>query len=190
MLSGFNSLKKLKRIYADKVVDPEVKKIPLEIQREGKAEAQKEFSKEVNTNNEMFDDVVKRSQTVLFHAKTVFPFELFPSDVIIDVTKVTVVSRRFFFSGFTQSIHIKDIMDVIVSAGPFFSSLSILDMGYLQKNKLYVKNLKRSDAVRARQLIEGLIAATKAGVDLTKIPRKELIARLPELMRSQNTPKI
>jgi len=92
-------------------------------------------------------------------------------------------------SGQTQSIHISDVMDVVVETGPFFSSIVILDMmGYQQKNKLHVKYLKKSDAALARQIIEGLSAATKAGVDLTKIPRRELVERLPELARSQRTP--
>lgn len=143
---------------------------------------------EIEEHEEMFEDVLKRSRTVLFHAKTIFPFDLFPNDLIIDITKVTVVNRSFFLSGETQSIHIRDIMDVRVETGPFFSSLTMLDLGYIQRNKLHVNYLKKKDAVRARQIIEVLIAATKAGVDLTKIPRRDLISRLPELLQSQRIP--
>ena len=179
--------KKVPRFFPDRQ-EYQKTNIPLKINKEGISAEQKDIVKDLNTNNEMFDDVLKRSRTVLFKAKTVFPFDFFPSDLIIDITKVTVITRRFFFSGYTQSIHIKDIMDVIVESGPFFSSITILDLGYLQQNKLYVKHLKKSDATLARQMIEGLIAATKAGVDLTKIPRRELIARMPELLSAQRTP--
>lgn len=143
----------------------------------------------VHSQEEMFDDVVKRSRTVLFHAKTIFPFDFFPNDLIIDITKVTLVNRSFFMSGNVQSIHIRDIMDVNVETGPFFSSLTILDLGYLQRNKMHINYLKKCDANLARQIIEGLIAATKAGVDMTKIPRRDLISRLPELLESQRTPQ-
>jgi hypothetical protein len=147
--------KGLPRMYPDRQKNEYIP-IPPRISREGITEAQKDIVKTANVNNEKFDDVVKRSRTILFKTKTVFPFDFFPSDFIIDVTKVTVVTRRFFFSGYTQSIHIKDIMDVIVESGPFFSSLSILDLGYLQQNKLYVRHMRKSDAILARQMIEGL----------------------------------
>ncbi len=179
--------KAVPRMFPDKQMDEDVPISP-KINQEGINAAQKEIIKDVNINNEKFEDVLKRSRTILFKTKTVFPFDFFPSDFIIDVTKVTVVTRRFFMSGYTQSIHIKDIMDVIVESGPFFSSLTILDLGYLQQNKLYVKHMKRSDAILARKLIEGLIAASKAGVDITKIPRRDLIERIPELINAQKIP--
>ena len=179
--------KAVPRMFPDKQMDEDVPISP-KINQEGINAAQKEIIKDVNINNEKFEDVLKRSRTILFKTKTVFPFDFFPSDFIIDVTKVTVVTRRFFMSGYTQSIHIKDIMDVIVESGPFFSSLTILDLGYLQQNKLYVKHMKRSDAILARKLIEGLIAASKAGVDITKITRRDLIERIPELINAQKIP--
>lgn len=184
---GFND--SLHRRIDENQEHPNLKKPSSKNEKEGVDKAQVDFVKDINSNRTMFDDVVKRSSTILLHAKTIFPFDFFTSDLIIDITKVTLVSRRFFLSGYTQSIHVRDIMDVIVSTGPFLSSLTVLDLGYLQRNKLYVKHLKRSDALHARQIIEGLIAACKAGVDLTKIPRRELLPRLPELLRSQSTPQ-
>lgn len=179
--------KEVPRMYPDRYDDQNIPISPKN-NKKGIDAAQKDIVKAANVNNEKFDDVVKRSRTILFKTKTVFPFDFFPSDFIIDITKVTVVTRRFFFSGYTQSIHIKDIMDVIVESGPLFSSLTILDLGYLQQNKLYVRHMKKSDAILARQMIEGLIAASNAGVDITKIPRRELIERMPELINAQRTP--
>jgi hypothetical protein len=164
--------------------------IPKKIQKEGLEEAQATLTRDFNLQGEKFDDVVKRAQTILFKARTVFPFEFFPSDLIIDITKVTVVTRNFFLSGRTQSINVKDIMDVVVETGPFFSSMKFLDIrgGWSQGGQIRINYLTKKDARHAREIVEGLLAANKAGVDITKIPRRELIARLPELRRSQITP--
>lgn len=165
-----------KRIFADYTEEGEVKK-----------DAKEELVKEKTLQGEMFDDVVKRSRTILYKTRTIFPFDIFPNDLIIDLTKVTLVTRNFFFTGQTQSVYIKDIMDVIVETGPFFSTLRIVDSGFVQ-NKLSVTFLSRKSATRAREIIEGLIAASKAGVDMTKIGRRVVLSRLPELAKAQKTP--
>lgn len=154
---------------------------------EARKEAIEKLIKEKTLQGEMFSDVVKRSRTILYKTHTIFPFDWFPNDLIIDLTKVTLVTRNFFFSGQTQSVYIKDIMDVIIETGPFFSTLRIVDSGFVQ-NKLSVKYLTRKSATRAREVIEGLIAAAKSGVDMTKIGRAEVLDRLPELTKAQRTP--
>lgn len=154
---------------------------------EARKEAIEKLIKEKTLQGEMFSDVVKRSHTIIYKTRTIFPFDFFPNDLIIDLTKVTLVTRNFFFSGQTQSVYIKDIMDVIIETGPFFSTLRIVDSGFVQ-NKLSVKYLTRKSATRAREVIEGLIAAAKAGVDMTKIGRAEVLDRLPELAKAQRTP--
>lgn len=153
----------------------------------GRMEGHAEMYREKTINEEMFDDVVKRSNMILFSAKATFPFDFFPNEIIIDVTKVTVISRQFFFSGQTSSVHIRDIMDVVVETGPLFSTLVIVDMGFTQ-NKLKIHYMKKQDAITAREIIEGLLAASKAGVDITKIRRVEILSRLKEISRAQETP--
>lgn len=184
-----NTRNRFSRIFADNTTSDEVSSLQKGKHKiQGEKQAIQDIARDTEIHEEKFDDVVKRSETVLFKAKSIFPFDFFPSDLIIDITKVTIVTRNFFLSGQTQSIYIKDILDIIVQTGPFFSSLTIIDMGYLPRNKIEVRYLKKSDAIQARQIIEGLLAATKAGVDLTKIPRRDLISRLPELRHSQITP--
>jgi hypothetical protein len=174
--------KRLPRIFADR------SEFNPELHKKAEEEASRRLTRDANLNGEKFDDVVKRSDTVLFKAKTIFPFDFFPNDLIIDITKVTVITRNFFFSGQTQSINIKDILDIVVETGPFFATIRVIDMGYLPTNKIHIKYLKKKDAMQARAIIEGLLAANKAGVDITKIPRRELISRLPDLARAQTMP--
>jgi hypothetical protein len=135
---------------------------------------------------EKLEDVVKNANLVLFQARTIFPFELFPSEIVIDPVKLTVISRDFFVSGQTQSVYIKDIMDVIIETGPFFSSLRIVDIGYAQ-NKLSIKYLLRKDASCARQILEGLLAGTKAGVDFSCLKKGEILRVINSLKGSYSS---
>lgn len=170
------------RYYADRILPWKKPNLP-----EARKEAAEKLVREKTLQGVMFNDVVKRSKTIIYETRTVWPFDIFPNDLIIDLTKVTLVTRSFFFSGQTQSVYIKDIMDVIVETGPFFSTLRVVDSGFVQ-NKLAVKYLTRKSAARARQVIEGLISASKAGVDMTKIGRAEVLERLPEITKAQKTP--
>lgn len=183
LMGEFSTQKKsTPRYFADRLFPWKKPDLP-----EARKEAVEKLVREKTLQGEMFNDVVKRSRTIVYKARTVFPFDLFPNDLIIDMTKVTLVTRNFFFSGQTQSVYIRDIMDVIIETGPLFSTLRIVDSGFVQ-NKLAVKYLSRSTAMKARQIIEGLIAASKAGVDMTKIGRAEVLDRLPELLKAQRTP--
>lgn len=176
-------LKSLPRIF----VDTQNEQLLPERQKIISDEVLKELFKEKLLQEEMFNDVVKRSQTVLFRTSTVFPFDIFPDELIVDLTKVTLITRNFFLSGQTQSVYLKDIMDVVVETGPFFSTLRIIDPEFAQ-NKFEVNHLNRKSAAEARRIIEALISACKAGVDLTKIGRREMVSHLPELADSQKTP--
>ena len=88
--------------------------------------------------------------------RTVFPFVLFPDDLIVDDDKVTIIRRTFFASEEIHTIPIKDVMDVIVAHNLFFATL------YIKRafqNDLYeLEYLKKEEALRARQLIQELVS--------------------------------
>lgn len=149
-----------------------------------KNEAQKGLKVEEATNEELFEEAVNKTQKELFRCKTVFPFDFFPNEIIIDITKITVIDRSFFMTGGIQSIYLKDIYDVEVETGPFFSTLLVSDQ-YFSPNKLEVKYLKKKDALKSREIMSGIICAIKMGIDLTKIDSSHLESNLRELSRSQ-----
>jgi len=59
--------------------------------QETNSKVQKE-SKEIKQLNELID----KSQTVLFETKTVFPFDLFPSTITVDQTKINIINSTLF----------------------------------------------------------------------------------------------
>jgi len=92
----------------------------------------------------------------VFKVQTVFPFILFPDELIVEETKVTIIKRYFFASEEIHTIPIKDIVDVIVSCSLFFASI------YIKRafqNDLYQFNyIKRQEAFKVRQMIQDLAA--------------------------------
>lgn len=104
----------------------------------------------------------------LLNIESVWPFEFFPNRLIIDEEDITIVEKRFFFMGWTETIPASEIQDVRMYMGPFLASLSIQKKPPVIK-QIEINNLWKKDALRAKELIDGLILENR---DLIKIPEK------------------
>lgn len=125
-------------------------------------------------------NLVTKSKSVLFRAKTVFPFTLFPDTLIIDRTKITIVHSQFFLSESIISINIEDILNVNINSGPIFSTLTIGGRFFTQ-NKIVLEYLFKNQAIKAQKIISGLILVKKKGISLKNIPNDKLIPSLKEI---------
>lgn len=123
---------------------------------------------EVKHNSDKFETLVSKSSTVLFRARSVFPFKFFPTVIVVDEKKVNIIHGIFFSSEEIQSILIHHVKDVIADTSLFFGTLKILPDGF-NENWVKVKYLWRNDAIRARRIISGLLIGLKEGVDMTKV---------------------
>lgn len=130
-----------------------------------------------------FDSLVRGCRRMLFRISAIFPFDLFPDEIIIDECKVSVVFREFFFSDDIHSINIEQIRDVDVETGPFFAKLQIVPDGYPSK-PLIVRYLSKKQAYRARSIIQGLMVAKRNNIDLGKIDEPDLAGKLESLGRT------
>lgn len=124
-----------------------------------------------------FDSLVRGCRTMLLKISAVFPFDLFPDELIIDECKVSIVFREFFFSADIHSINIEMIRDVDVETGPFFAKLQIVPDGF-PGHPLVVRYLKKGDAYKARSIIQGLMVAKRNDIDLAKIDETDLVNKL------------
>lgn len=147
---------------------------------EGRREAVKDFVKERETQRHKFHELVQDVRTPLYKLSSVFPFDLFPNKIIIDVHKINVIFKEFFWSGRTLSIYIQNISDVLIDKSLFFATLKIVDKGYVE-NMVRVSYLWKKEADRARSIIQGLVIADKEGIDLTKIENKEIMMQVEKL---------
>lgn len=134
--------------------------------------------------SEKLDDLIEQSQAPLYRMKTAIPLNPFPDRVIIDVNKITVIYKYFFWSEQIHSVFIKDISDVLVETGLFWSTLCLIDVGFTE-NSIDIKYLKTREAVKARKVIQGLIVAHKNGLELTKYTGEDLMEKLEELGKAE-----
>lgn len=132
------------------------------------------------TPEQELEKTVKGSQRILFKAKTLFPFDLFPDELIIDENKIDIVSGIFFFSKDIFSIPIDNISGVDSSYDLFFGQLRIEAWG-LNKNPSPIRFLSKHDAEKARSIINGLVMANKNDIDLKSIPLSKTKIQLEEI---------
>ncbi len=146
----------------------------------GQAEAMRDNVKEEQKQTDKFEEMVRNSQAPIYRLKSVFPFEFWPTEVNMDLNKVTIVYTSMWVNHHIHSVFIKDISDVFVETSLFFASLVIVDIGFIE-NEIRIKYLKKDEAMQARRIIQGLVVARKQDVDLTKL---ENVERLVEKLES------
>ncbi len=151
----------------------------------GHDEATKEMTKEEQKHEEKFDDLLERSEKILFRTKSFFPFDLFPDEIIVSVHKVDIIYNEFLTRRI-QPVYIQNIWDVFVDNGIFFSTLHLIDAGFAN-NTVVMNNLINKDAISAMKTIQGLVVAVKQNIDLTKIDSKDLVEKVRTLGTTKNS---
>lgn len=128
------------------------------------------YSRTVVSNSEVakLKSVVTESNRVLFRAKTVFPFDLFPNELVVQENKVDINYGLFFYSKTLISMPIANINMASASTSIFFGTLSIEIEGN-NENPNKVTFLSATDAVRARRFINGLVLCYKDNIDLSSL---------------------
>src|SRR5690348_14171043 len=114
---------------------------------------------------EKLQSLIDKPQKPLLVISTVFPFDFFPDTLVIETIKVHLISRHFFASEQIHSFLVKGIADVFVETGPIFATLNILlQMVTRENQQTQIKNLWKHDAVKARDIIQGLIIASRENI--------------------------
>jgi len=129
------------------------------------------------------NDIVKKSEQILFTTQTVFPFDLFPDSITISGNKIEISNSNFFASHQTSSIPLRDIANVEIQTSPFFASLKIINIRYPMHPHI-LQYLKKRDAIKAKNIIDGLLVAMSQGADITQIETHKLIEQIEKVGRS------
>lgn len=116
-------------------------------------------------NNDLLQDLI-RSHRVLFRARTVFPFEIFPGEVIITENDVHIVTNLFINSSDHTAIPISSINTCSCSTSMVFGSIGIELLGD-QKVRHKIEHLWRDDAIFAVRIINGLRVCLRKNIDLS-----------------------
>ncbi len=128
---------------------------------------------------------ITRGEAVLWKIKSIFPFDLLPSILIVDRHKVSLIKRPFILSERVTSLSYDDISNVIIEHSMIFASLEI-DHKIFGMLPLTLHYLRKQEANTVKQLILGLIIAKKEGnKEIFFLSRKELLKKAIELGRAR-----
>jgi hypothetical protein len=145
---------------------------------------------ETQSNNPVEDKkavagLVKKSNRILAMVRSHrFPIDLFPDTLQVEDTMVTVVTRRFFFTSEVYSVDIKNIANIMVNTAPLFAEMVIVSNAFAQ-NIIKIRYLWKEQAMEMRQIIEGLRAFSKEGVDTLAFSKEELMNKLRQFNQQE-----
>jgi len=148
--------------------------------KEESGDKQKDEAKEAKKE---MDIIVSRADKILFQAKGMFPFDFFPNTLTIDANKVNVIIKTFFATETATSVMLKEIMDVRVESTLFFGKL-IIDYGPhpLKINTVYVPTLRKKDALKAKEIVEGMIVLYRGeNIDTSKLKPEDTMDEIKEI---------
>jgi hypothetical protein len=128
-------------------------------------------------------NTVSTSHEILFAAKTVFPFTLFPDTVSIDRTNLTIAHRAFYRLAVIVTIKIEDVLNITPNVGPVFGSLRIATSFVDKKSPYSVNYLRRDDALKVSRIIMGYKVALEQKIDTSSLSKEELVRLLDRLAR-------
>lgn len=138
------------------------------------------FSQPIAQEKAKLNTLVNNASDLIFEIKAVFPFDWFRDSIVVDKTKVNLIYRNFFFSKKIFPILIKDIRNVTIDTNPFFASLTFEIKGY-ELNPQTIKHLQRGQAFRAHNIIMGMVACDREGVDLTNLSKDEILQKVEQI---------
>lgn len=130
-------------------------------------------------NRQAVEDMVNNSNRVLLKISSVFPWDLFPSNIIVEETRLTVIHRQLFSSQ-AYSVDIKNISNIFINSSILFSQLTIVSDTFAE-NQIIVDRLRKKEAIFIRRIIEGLRMFVDKEIDTTGYKKEELINKLRQL---------
>ena len=121
----------------------------------------------------------QKDSNVLARFKSVFPFEIFPDELVIEEKRIIWIHR--FGPGMCEVLTLLpiDINRVEASSGPLFGHLHISTLRH--DVEILMERLTRKNTFKARDLIEGLVVVAKQNLGIEGNNAEEKIDFLTKL---------
>lgn len=141
--------------------------------------------KNIRLDKSVVAGLVRKSNRILVSISSHrFPFDLFPDTINVEEGRITIITRNFFFSSQVHSVDIKDISNIFINTVLFFAQLVVVSKTFAE-NEIRIKNLRKSEAVFARRIIEGLRTFESKQIDTSNHTKEELISKLEQLSTTE-----
>lgn len=99
----------------------------------------------------------------LFRLKAHWLVDLFPDELVIQEKTISVIRNELLVS-FVETMPVRDIGRVVYIDAPIFGALRII--GKNTQHELHIKGLNKARAVKAKEIIEGLLLEDSGVVDV------------------------
>lgn len=153
------------------------------LEERGQDENTKNQATKIEADRQSIDELVKSSNRCIISISSAFPWNLFPTTINVEESRVTFIFRQLFSSQ-SHSVDIKDISNVFIESSLFTSTLQIVSKTYIQ-NDIKIGNLNKKKAIKARMIIEGLRTLVSHNLNTSSYQVKELILKIEEMHTSQ-----
>lgn len=139
----------------------------------------------IRDGNHVRAQPASETSTELLRIKATWPFDFFPSELIVEEKKVIVNNRMFFWDNTVTTIVVYNIAFTEITNSLFFASLTLHDnFGVINPS---INWLKRKDAVMAKELIDGLIMKEKAKIEVQEFDTAKRVRILRQLGETVTT---
>lgn len=119
------------------------------------------------------------SDSVMCSVQTVFPFQIFPSVLTVEKTKIIFI-RYYFLGHHAESMLINNISSVKLENAFFLSSIEIVN-NIPSSPKIVIPYLPSKKAREVVEIIQGLMIAYETKTDVTKIDNEELLIPMQKI---------
>ncbi|MFZ2206003.1 MAG: hypothetical protein WA061_03465 [Microgenomates group bacterium] len=142
------------------------------------------FGRYSNGNSKKIDNLLQMTRHRLYKLSSVFPFDLFPDQIFIEQKQVIIICKQFFATSQDYQILINHILMPVVENSVFFSTFRLeVAPGGIQQNPPAIQYLKKSEALKAKRIITGLMICDKEKVDLSLLSPQEVLKKVEEIGR-------
>jgi hypothetical protein len=136
--------------------------------------------KEEAAQLEKLDDLAGPENPVLFTLTSIFPFDFSTTRIVIEKTKVDIIREYMFGTQRNKSILITDLSTVELDKSFLFATL-IITSRLPGATPTVVQHLRKADADKAKNIIQGLMIGARQQVDISQVSAPNLVSRVEKI---------
>jgi len=139
--------------------------------------------KEVRSENSL-DKLAEMTENRLYMLSSVFPFDFFSNKIYIDQKQIIIIYSQFFWTYQDYHVLVEDILMPVVETGLFFATLRLeLGPGGFMQNPPPITFLKKSEALKTKRIIMGLLICRKEKIDFMEMTPDQIVEKVEEIGR-------
>lgn len=168
-----------KKTEEDKRTSSQILKNEKTSEEKGLAEAVRGHAGKAEVDRKAVNDMISRSNRILLKITSVFPLDLFPTTIVLEETRLTIIHRQLFSSQ-VHSVDVRNISNVFINTGILFAQLIIVSNTFTE-NQIAINRLWKNEAILMRRIIEGLRLFVSRDINTTQYEVEDLVKKLKEL---------